>query len=146
MYGDTGLVIFPSVSATSRQIRWYTNGQLNNFESDSIQVRIICSDFHDTRDTISMANADLLVDTKDPSGMALFRTADSTSNTINLSWNPVSTEDHFKHYEIWYGKVLADVEARGGSAVKWDESMDPLLAAKNTGGTEIANLIPATRF
>ena len=144
--GDIGPVSYPSDSALHRCVRWYTAGQLPNTESDSIGLRVIATDLPGTSDTLAMAADGLLVDTRDPLGMASFRVTDSSSRSVGLAWTPVASEGHFGHYEIWYGQVQADVESRSGSALQWDQTRDGSLAAKSASATTIAGLTPATRF
>ncbi|RKY40898.1 MAG: hypothetical protein DRP76_00975, partial [Candidatus Omnitrophota bacterium] len=78
-------------------------------------------------------------ETDPPSGLGNFSVSSVTSTSATLSWSAV-TDANFNHYEIWYGTVLADVEARSGTALEWDDSNDINLADAATTTTTITGL------
>ncbi len=145
--GDTGRLV-ANLPDVDRSIDWDVGSHLPNTEASNYQVRLIVDDEGGgvyATTTTPMQDANLSIDTKDPIGLADFVAADSTPSSIFLEWTPC-TELNFKHYEVWFGTNLSEVESRGGGASKWDNDDDANLAVVSADSTVINGLNAATKY
>ena len=99
--------------------------------------------FLNTSNVLAVTN--FSIDTLAPSGLTALVGGVNTQTTQVLSWTAV-TEVNFGHYEIWHGTNQADVLARAGTAVEWDNTDDAALLTRTTATTTITGLIPATTY
>ncbi|PIR48896.1 hypothetical protein COU80_01800 [Candidatus Peregrinibacteria bacterium CG10_big_fil_rev_8_21_14_0_10_55_24] len=87
----------------------------------------------------------LTVDNANPTGLADFVSMGAGASTQHLNWTSAS-DNHFGHYEVWYGEVEADVANRTGTATEFDESDFSALATAATFHTHIINLTASTTY
>ncbi|MFH0921663.1 MAG: DUF2341 domain-containing protein, partial [Fibrobacterota bacterium] len=140
MAGDSGAV-FAADSTTKRRIRWHAAGQLlTSFESDSVQLRIIAKDTGSLRDTLVMASANLMVDTRAPvvatavTLTAGHPNADSTGIRIDGAFtetHPASNTYYYKHNGSSYNSVAGNNAADPAPvfvtlALNGDDSIDAI--------------------
>ena len=117
----------------------------------NIKVRFTVSDYNVNdymNDSVLPAtSANFEVDNAVPTALANLAVASVTNTTASLTWTSAS-DDHFKHYEIWYGTSQADVISRtaGSGAAKWDEASDATLTTMSTGQTTITGLTPEAQY
>ncbi len=141
--GNTGGVKFTNGQDLS--MSWDVLTALSVPTSDATyKIRVLCTDTTSLSDTTESAN--FTIDLVDPTGMSGISVGTIGATTAGLSWNSVSTENHFSHYEIWYGTVQNDVNSRSGTALEWDGDNDASLRTMTTDTTTITALSPLSTY
>ncbi|MCK5013394.1 MAG: hypothetical protein KAS66_06215 [Candidatus Omnitrophica bacterium] len=90
----------------------------------------------------------IAVDTLAPAGLGALSVSATATTMTTLSWT-AATDDNWlnnAHYEIWYGNVVADVENRDGTALKWDSALDSELVNRTIATTTVTSLSTDTSY
>jgi len=98
-----------------------------------------------SNDGESVTSDAFLVDNLAPDGTNSFGVGTTGITTMQLLWG-APTENHFGHYEIWYGTSQTDVENRNGTALEWDDLNDENLLSLETTSTTVTGLAPETVY
>src|SRR3989339_640493 len=138
-YGDIGAGI-PTSATEQDTIYWTTLGA--DVDS-SYLIRVIAYDGA-SRDTTTSSY--FTIDKRAPLGMANLTFPETTATTVTVSWTAVTTEKHFHHYEIWWGKNQTYVQERTGTASEWDFADDTALRDKSTNSTIITGVNDAATY
>jgi len=144
----TGLISSADMNGPEHVLIWDTapNYLPDNYYSN-VQVRFKADNgFSQSELALSPLGTD--IDNLDPEGMNNLQTVPARSQIFSV-WDQVTSEHNWSdgaHYELWYGKNQADVEAREGTALEWDEGNDPDLALMTTTDTKITGLDPETDY
>lgn len=139
--GDTGEV--DTSSTEDKTATWNIIAQLGKNIDTLYKVRILATDNQSQTD--SAFTRLFRIDTKNPTGLSALQATDSTATTVTLQWD-TGFDNHFHHYEIYYGINKANVLARGVGAVEWDQTDDPLLRFDTTSSTTITALQYDTKY
>jgi hypothetical protein len=137
--GDVGLTIVWDTQSASNG-----NGSLDDQDLTDVQVRVIPND--NISDGAAGVSASFEVDNLDPAGLANFTALSAGTSWLSWSFDSVTTENNFNHYEVWYGTDQAVVESRGGGASEWDNSDDANLANMTASSTTISGLSSGTTY
>ncbi len=144
VFGDVDDSVYASDAAADRTIRWGVREQLGGFVDGNYYVRLISTDPWNLKDTTESYSFG--IDTKAPGGLSGFSVTDSFSFWLECSWNAVSDEGHFNHYEIWYGSNKNDVQNRTGTAMEWDGDDNNGMNEVATNIMKIKNLSSSTKY
>lgn len=119
------------------------HGSLDNMDQGGYLVRVTPNDIQE--DGAALPSAVFALDNLRPTVPGGFAASEVGGAYISFSWI-TSSENHFDHYEIWYGANQAEVESRSGSAAEWDDSDDPSLADRTATTTTITGLTIDTPY
>lgn len=140
--GDIGTVA--SVNHSSdRTIVWNVRAQLGAAVDDYYMVRVIATDGATYSDTVTSAS--LLIDTRAPTGMSGCFVSDTTASTATLQWSTVA-ENHFSHYEVWYGISRVNVTARNLGATRYGPEQNSALRNRTTVTVRVEPLAYLTKY
>ncbi|MFC1586211.1 Ig-like domain-containing protein [Fibrobacterota bacterium] len=132
-------------SGVDRIAYWDVHEDLGTATDTQYTVRLIVTDDYTPALKDTVTSAEFLIDTKDPTGLANFDVVDSSIDYAIMTWD-TATENHFSHYEIWYGTQLMDVQQRAGDAVEWDDDNDGDLADITEDTTTVTGLMGDTKY
>ncbi len=104
-------------------------------------VRILLTPNDQRADGATVLSAPVAVDTAPPTGLASFQAAETTQDTLRLSWQS-ATDANFARYELGYGTDATDVAGRTGSARRWSTAEDSGLGTAAAAATTITGLTP----
>ncbi len=120
------------------------NGSLDDLDLTDVQLRVIPNDL--VSNGLAAVSASFEVDNLDPAGLATFAALSETTHTLTWSFDSVTVENNFNHYEVWYGTNQAEVETRSGGAAEWDDNNDANLGNMSASSTTIGGLTSSTKY
>ncbi|OGJ91352.1 MAG: hypothetical protein A2248_03965 [Candidatus Raymondbacteria bacterium RIFOXYA2_FULL_49_16] len=83
-----------SDSSAHKHIFWHAASQLGTaFESDSVQIRLVAKDAQNNFDTLVMAGATLVIDTKAPDTVTDLVSSRVSPTALGLAWTPSASVD-----------------------------------------------------
>ncbi|MGE5392704.1 MAG: DUF2341 domain-containing protein [Candidatus Saccharibacteria bacterium] len=119
------------------------HGSLDDVDTTGFMVRVTPND--NKEDGLTLASSVFDLDNLKPSIPADFGETYVGGTKMSFSWT-ATTENHFSHYEVWYGTNQADVEGRTGTAQEWDDADDASLAAISSAAATVIDLVIDTPY
>jgi len=126
-----------TASANTVTVVWLSQTDVPAADLSTAQVRVTPTDTVDVGSVT--ASSDFILDNVDPVGLANLSLA-SESNSIRATWTAVTSENHFDHYELWYGTNQSDVQNRTGSATEYDGDNSSSLLTSSTASVLLFTL------
>lgn len=135
--GSASGYITSSPGANTVQVVWSSKADVPTADLSNAQIRV--TPYDGIAAGVAGTSSSFVLDNVIPSTLSDLSLVNQ-NGILTVSWSPVTSENNFDHYEIWYGTDVAKVLNRDNTTTEYDQTDDATLGTQTTATVTIAGL------